>query len=285
MKAGNPYNCKSERDISAEELLMMYNGHPPTASILHKKELINMPRFFRESSVGDYPLLLYALTCGNVHYNNRIMSVYRQMTNGSYSSIMQNDQYLRFYYFFGISELCVKYNDYTNHKYEKWCNKKIYEFSSPIIHNKEWNQSIDDYIKICMEHGFAFSKDYYIYEEEVKRLQKQIYDKTFISTKLKKFSDQFKYIVIMGAGKYASILAEQFSYNHIEYHGFAVSQKAVGNDSYLGKPVWELCKLPYSREDTGVVIGIKPVDWSDIKDSLNHANISNYYCPFLINIK
>ena len=144
MKAGNPYNCKKEKEVSAEEILMMYNCHPPTASILYKKELINMPRFFMESSVGDYPLLLYALSCGNIHYNNRIMSVYRYMAVGSYSTIMQGDQYLLFYYFFGILEFCVKYNKYTNYKYEKWCNKKIYDFSFPFIHNKKWNQLYRD---------------------------------------------------------------------------------------------------------------------------------------------
>lgn len=282
MKTGNPYSCKSEKDISAEELLMMYNGHPPTASILHKRELVSMPLFFRESSVGDYPLLLYALSCGNVHYNNRIMSVYRQMADGSYNNAMQTDQYFLFYYFFGISEFCVKYNNYTNYKYEKWCNKKIHDFSSPIIHDRKRSQSIDDYIKTCMERGYFFSKDFFVYADKLKCLQKQIYDKTFISIELKCFLNQYKYIVIMGAGNYASILAEQFFRNCIEYNGFAVSQKMAGNDFYLGKPVWKLSELPYNRDDTGVVIGIDPVDWCDIKTSLNNANILNYYCPFLL---
>lgn len=284
MRTGNPYDCKNEKKVSPEEIIMMYNGHPPTASILHRKDLLKRPRFFDEASVGDYTLLLYALSCGSIHYNSRIMSVYREMAIGSYSSTLQKDEYLQFYYYFGLLEVCVKYNGYTNYKYERWCNKKIYDFALPIIHSKKWYLTIDEYIKRCMQFGYAFSANYYEYANEIKRLQRQIYDKTFISPELKKFIKQYSYIIIMGAGNYAAILAKQFSYNNIKYYGFAVSQKKEDKDVYFNKPIWNLSEIPYDKKNSGIVIGVDPVDWSDIKNSLICAKIKNYYCPFLFTI-
>lgn len=285
MKAGNPYSCKRAKDISPEEIFMMYNGHPPTASFLHKKELLDMPKFFMESSVGDYTLLLYALFRGNVHYNNRIMSVYRQLSIGSYSRTIQNDKILGFYYHFGLLQFCFKYNQYTNYKYEEWCDRKIQEYALKIIHKEKDKLIIDDYVKECLAQRYIFSKDFYEYIKELKRLQKQIYDKFYISVSLRKFIEKYKYIIIMGVGNFATILVEQFANNHIEYNGFAVSKRREREDRYLEKTIWELSELPYRREDTGIIIGINPVDWSDIKNSLNKAKILNYYCPFLYDIK
>lgn len=285
LKAGNPYQCKTEKDVSPEEIFMMYNGHPPTASILHRRDLVNMPQFFWESSVGDYCFLLYALVCGDIHYNNRIMVVYRMMAIGSYSTRRQSDKHLWFYFYFGLVDFLAKYNNYTKYRYEIWCNKKIYDFAFPLIHHRKWNLNIDESIKDCIERGYFFPNDFSKCANELGRIRKQIYDKTFVSLELKYFVNRYEHIVIMGAGNYAAILAEQFSYNHITYHGFAVSQKKENEELYFGKPIWNLFSLPYDKEKTGVVIGINPVDWNDIKNSLACAKIVNYYCPFLFSLE
>lgn len=166
----------------------------------------------------------------------------------------------------------------------KWCNAIIQEYTFQTVHDKKWSEAIDDYIKGCMKRDYIFSGDYSEYADEFIHLQKQIYDNTFISAELVNFVDQFKDIVIMGTGNYAAILAEQFLHNGIVYGGFVVSNKKEREDYYLEKSVWQLSELPYNRESTSIVIGINPVDWSDIKNSLVCANISNYYCPFLLNV-
>lgn len=285
MKAGNPYNCKSTKDVTSEEIFMMYNGHPPTASFLHRKELLDMPNFFLESSVGDYTLLLYALLYGNIHYSNRIMSVYRQLSIGSYSSTIQNDKVRGFYYHFGLLQFCFKYNQFTNYKHEGWCSRKIQEYASKIIQRESGNLIIDNYVRECMDQKYTFSGDFYEYIKELKRLQRQIYDKSYISITLREFTEKYQYIIIMGTGNFATILAEQFANNHIEYNGFAVTKRREGESIYLEKTIWELSEIPYRREDTAVIIGINPVDWSDIKNSLTEAKVLNYYCPFLYDLK
>lgn len=286
MKAGNPYASKGAGNVSPGEIIMMSNGHPPTASFLHRRELfLTMPQWFNEMSVGDYTLLLYAVSCGNVYYDDRIMSVYRRYAIGSYSTTMQSDSCLEFYFGFGLAQFCIKYNIYTDYKYYKWLAKKIEQFAGPLLHDPKMSNSIEKNVNECIERGHSFSQDYPQYMRALIQLQKQIYDETYVAPDLMDFIKRQQNIVIMGAGRYAAILAEQFSHNKIEFQGFAVSHKEEGKDTYLGKPVWSLSELPFEAEKVGVVVGIRPIDWEDIIVSLQRANIINYYWPFLLDVK
>lgn len=91
MTLGNPVDIEGEGDVSAEELIMEKNGHPPAASFLYRKELFKEDFFFFNAVVGDYPLLLCALNKGKVHYNSKDMSVYRYKSKGSWSGKMNSD--------------------------------------------------------------------------------------------------------------------------------------------------------------------------------------------------
>lgn len=284
IKAGNPYESKGEGNVSPGEIILMSNGHPPTASFLHRRDLLDKPQFMLDASVGDYTLLLYAILHGDVYYNDRIMSVYRWKAIGSYNKMTKGDPYLHFYFYFGLVQFCIKYNKYTNYKYYKWLSRKIDDFAAPIIQNAKEDGKLECFIEGCIDQGFAFSEDYFEYVRALEQLWKQVYDKTFVASNLRKFTDQFEHIFIMGAGNYAAKLAEQFSYNHMEYDGFVVSRRKKGEDHYLGKPVWNLSDLPYDKERVGIVVGIRPVDWEDVINSLKHAEVANYCWPFLLDI-
>ena len=65
---------------------------PPTASFLYRRELLQQDFFFFDAVVGDYPLMLCAASVGKVHYNNKIMSVYRYKAKGSWSSRLTSDR-------------------------------------------------------------------------------------------------------------------------------------------------------------------------------------------------
>lgn len=284
MKAGNPYISNGAGYVSPKEIIMLENGHPPTASFLHRKEMFDsMPQWFNEAAVGDYTLLLYAITCGNVYYNDRIMSVYRNFAVGSYTTTRKKDPYLTFYYHFGVTGFCIKYNQYTDYKYYKWLAKMIELFASPLLHDPEMNQSIEKYVNACIEQGYCFFQDYRRYMNALIQMQKQIYDKTYVASDVMDFLEQQENVVIMGAGKYAAVLAEQFVNNRIEFQGFAVSHREKGMDTYLGKPVWSLDDLPF--ENVGIVVGISSLDWEGIIESLRRADITNYYWPFLLDVK
>ena len=52
--------------------------------------------------------------------------------------------------------------------------------------------------------------------------------------------------------------------------------------TYKGKQVWEIQEIPYNICETGIIIGINPVIWSEIESSLRGSGITNYICPFLM---
>ena len=52
-------------------------------------------------------------------------------------------------------------------------------------------------------------------------------------------------------------------------------------DRYLGKRVWKFESIPYELKKVGIIIGINPIIWNQIIDSLNKAGANNYICPFL----
>jgi glycosyltransferase involved in cell wall biosynthesis len=66
------------RMLSTEEVILGDGGLMPTASILIRREIaLDLPHWYHQAPVGDYPLALRAARCGKVAYLDRIMSVYR----------------------------------------------------------------------------------------------------------------------------------------------------------------------------------------------------------------
>lgn len=281
MRAGNHYLGSDELDVSGEEIIMQYKRHPPMASMLYRRELIERPYFFLEAPVGDYPTLLYALTKGKIHYSNRIMSLYRWQSNGSYSARVKADEYLLFHFNMGLLEFFIQYDQYTQYHYHNWCVNKIHLFASGIVYKIDSSRTIKEYMQYSKVHGYTFSEKCERYIEELERLRRQIFDMQYCSDDLKTFVGRYDKVYIMGAGEYGAIIARQFDNNHIDFEGFAVSEKNKA-DFYMGKPVWSLSNLPADKKNTGIVIGINPLRWDTILDALNKADIKNYYCPFLI---
>lgn len=284
MKAGNPYDGMGEKDISPEEAIMMYKGHPPTASYVCKKEIMTeRPSFFMDAPVGDYTFVLYALLHGEIHYSDRIMSVYRWQKEGSYTMLMRDNKMMRIYFDWGLLDFLTKYNNYTEYIFNIWCRNQIQAYASVLIAQFEKSGNLEKYLDGCREQGFYLPEECRDYICGLENLRKQMKDENYLSDELKGFLSKHKNIIVMGAGKYAAILSKQLANNHIDFQGFAVTKKKDGEETYMGKPVWNLSDIPYDKADTGIAIGILPTRWEQILQSLLEAGIpkQNFYCPFL----
>ncbi len=281
IRAVNPYDGDVEKDISSEEIIMQYQGHPPTASVFCRRELIEMPGFFCRTPVGDYPLLLYGFTRGKIHYDSRVMSVYRWLSPGSYNDRLVRNNEMEFYFDMGLIIFLDKYDEFTNYKYHVWLVNRIQQFVSRAIATVDTNVSLKEYYKRCKAQGYYLTIECGGYLDKMERLRKQIFDMTYCSEKVREFANCYDNIIIMGKGNYGSIVAKQFRNNKVEFCGFAVSKKNKEEDFFMEKPVWELAKLPFGRENTGVIVAINPLRWDDILDSLKKAGIVHYICPFL----
>nr|WP_302141927.1 glycosyltransferase [uncultured Schaedlerella sp.] len=281
LKPIDPYDGEEEKDVFAEELIMFRKGHPPTASFMHRKELIEYPKLFRESSVGDYTMLLYAITQGSVHYNSRIMSIYRWLSVGSYNREVMNNLNRAFYFYVGLVDFLFRYDNYTNYKYHIWnlCMMQIH--ITQIIYKCIKHKPSYEYITSCKAEGILIPERYVRYFEEFERIKKQTFEMTYVSEQTREFIMRHRNVVVMGIGKYGTIVASQLNNNNISFAGFSVT-KRVERNTYMDKPVWELSQLIQEMDDVGVLIGINPESWDDIIKSLADAKIKNYYCPFLM---
>lgn len=279
MKAGNPYKGKDEWDITAEELIMQYNGYPSTASFLFKREQINKPQFFAEVHASDYTTILYALATGNVHYSSRIMSVYRVFAAGSYAVRMQQDENLRICFNLRMLLFCFKYDEYTDYKYHEWISKRIVCYELAVMYGGEKEVPIEERVRQSMEKGNIFPKESLVYIDKLENQRKQK-----LPAKLRTFVNMHKHIIIMGTGEFGIYVARILESHEVEFDGFAVSAKNE-EISFMGKPIYNLSEIPYHKEDTGIVVGICPFSvrwgWDSVLDSLKMAGIVNWYCPFL----
>lgn len=279
MKAGNPYKGKDEWDISAEELIMQYNGYPSTASFLFKREQINKPQFFAEVHASDYTTILYALATGNVHYSSRIMSVYRVFAAGSYAVRMQQNNGLKICFYLRMLLFFFKYDEYTNYKYHKWISKRIVCYELAVMYGGEQNILIAESVRQSMEQGNIFPKESFVYIDKLENQRKQE-----LPAELRTFVNAYKHIIIMGTGEFGVYAARMLASHGVEFDGFAVSARKDEEISFMEKPVYNLSEIPYHKEDTGVVIGICPFSgkwgWDSVLDSLKTAGIVNWHCPF-----
>ena len=283
-RRGNPFDIVGEMDVSTEMLIEQKNGHPPMASFLFRKKLLLEDFFFFNSSAGDYPLLLCAASNGRVHYNNRAMSVYRWKSAGSYTDLMGGDDCLQFVFCIGLIDFLVKYNSYTDRKYEGTILKKVTGFVSSLLCVCMKNgRKVEEQYKKCLEQKHCLPP---INMKLIPKLEEFAHyeQESYLSEATRKFIGHYKHIIIMGIGKYAQILTKQLDYYNIPYDGYGVSQPKDNESSFNGKPVWKLADIPYEKKEIGVIVGILINDKEDILTSLQRAGIENYCMPFEYNL-
>lgn len=100
-----------------------------TSSYMFLKEdyseyIINPPQFRKVSPVGDWPMILYFCTKGNIYYINDEMSCYRRNAVGSYTTTMgvaiveKRKKYNQ-----GLIDMINAFDKYTDYKYHNYCEQ------------------------------------------------------------------------------------------------------------------------------------------------------------------
>lgn len=267
-----------DRDFTPEEIINRPHGYVATASMVMRREFFELKDFFNEAGVGDYTRQLFCLTKGKVHYIDRVMSVYRFGHPGSWQESQNEKSFDRCFGYVKMIRFLDKYNLYTNYIYNRYIQKEIqkYIYLINIITDEE---DIDK-----MSVWAVQEQSYRKYLDEIDRLSKQIRDICYLDDLTVEFIQRYKHILIMGAGKYAGILAEQLKYNGRDFEGFVISPNQSSKTEYLDKAVYRLDEIPYKRQETGILVGISAEIWDEIEETLLKYQISNYFCPFLFNL-
>lgn len=113
-----PY--QSNGQINAEKFILGGGMFIGTNSILFpKKEIKEMPQWYFDAPVGDYPLQVFLASKGYAYYIDEIMSSYRANVNGSWSNRVYYSLDGRVNHYSKISDMLDGINEYTKYKYNK----------------------------------------------------------------------------------------------------------------------------------------------------------------------
>lgn len=279
IEAMMPYEY--ECDISPDELIMQYRGILPTASMVFRRDVLDadLNSFFSKAgAVSDYPLQLYLMTKGKIHHFNNIMSVYRYMHHYSWSKNIVSSLKNTVIHTVQMLWFLNEYNNYTNKAYKESIFKRKERFEKTALLMYQQQYALEYFDKYC--DNLDMEMDYIYYREFLDK--KEYFHRTFgvkssdLLKDIRAFISNFHHVYIMGAGKFAGIIAEQLRYSNVDFEGFVVSDSMANPEIYLNKPVYELDHMPCDIENSGIIVGINLKKWTDVIDSLNSAGIKKY---------
>jgi glycosyltransferase involved in cell wall biosynthesis len=123
------------RVLSTEEVVLGDGGLMPTASILIRKQLaLELPTWYYQAPVGDYPLALHAALSGKIAYLDRVMSVYRTNVPHSWTHRYVPDIGSRVEYARRIEAMFSGFSADTDGRFDKATKEMISKYySDPLV--------------------------------------------------------------------------------------------------------------------------------------------------------
>ena len=113
-----------DKIFSVEEVIEGGGELFATNSILYSREKIpEMPEYYLNASIGDYPLVICGALNGTVYYMDRNMSAYRVEVKGSWTDVQVSDVEKKQKHLQEVADMLDEINAYTHFKYDKVINR------------------------------------------------------------------------------------------------------------------------------------------------------------------
>lgn len=265
--------------IDARELITQKTVLQPSSRMFKRALIMDLNDFLKEFGVGDYPFILYFLEQGSIYYFDKVMAVYRFNSRGSWTESILSNKVNGVLSAIELINLVETYNIYTKKKYNVSCICQAQRLADIIIHSGQKGDNRQVLMELYKSKNIKNQNYYNIFNRLIK-LHRELLDIEYLDEALCKFIQKFDDLFIMGAGKYANIIAKKLEFHGIDFHGFIVSNNQNKPKEYLQKPVWKFEDI--NLENSGIIIGINPVIWNEITDALQKKEEVNYICPFLL---
>lgn len=131
LSVSRPYELSQVAPTS--DIIANGGGFIRTNSIMYRSSLmIEPPKFYEESPVGDYPLQMYLSTLDYAYYIDENMSVYRVGVEGSWSNKIKSDS-KKNALLVGTLKTLDSFNQYTDGKFEDVINRKKLQIEFDIL--------------------------------------------------------------------------------------------------------------------------------------------------------
>lgn len=281
VKEYRPYT--ENKYLSAEEVILQANGNLSTASLVMRREVLIRDEKFPVCDVGDIPMQLCALYQGKIFYFNKIMSKYRYMHNGSWSSEFYGNKENAWKHKLSLAKFYEDYDVYSKYIFHKLIQIKKREcIYFPIINYSQLE--FDDIENLALrvnESTIGKYEGWIKSQMEVIRTQRELY---YISSAIKEFVDSKQRVIIMGIGNNARCMTLKLKHASININGYVVSdnQKITGNN--FDYPIWKLSEYPYEWRNTALVVAIGSQFQEEIESILKEKGIQEYIAPYWLDV-
>lgn len=243
-----------------------------TSTFFFKTKDYCMDDIFCFPGVGDYKRKVYLASKGIVYYIDRIMSVYRMNTDGSWSNRRNTDY--GFLLQDCIRQICFLklYDDYTKRQFHLSIWELIQTYARMMI-----NDPIAPDIDKVKEELQKIEVDYPNQDEVIDEAMRYCDINKGIITDGK--WNNYKYIVVWGTGNYSNRLTDILEENGNYITAYAVSDNS-NTSMFRGRKIYSLEEIPF-KEYTLVLVGIVRLEICEMLDILKKNGIVNYKFPFL----
>lgn len=265
------------RYITPDEIIVQYNGNIPTASLVMRRDVYFYDAQFPKCDVGDWPRQLNALGKGKIYYINKIMSTYRYMAQGSWTCNMWLQLPKRIKHNLKMVDFIVRYNEYSEHKYENSLRRKICIYLYSCLFDSG-DMSKKQFMRIYKDSLKNLDISNLVDIDELYRVYQYIKGDYIFNEQQKNDLLRYEYILIMGHGCYSHYIKNVLANNQIDYNGFVVT-KISEKEKISDEIIYSLSDWPYDRQKTLVIIGISQINDEEIIRSLKNEHFENIYAP------
>lgn len=266
------------RLISKQEIVKNGSGNIATASFVMRYNLIFLDDKFPLCDVGDWPMLLFAITKGDVYYFEDKMSLYRYMHSGSWTHKIGNNLKNRINHRLGMIRFLQEYDRYSKNVFHNEVEVQIKKYFYLNVYDKEKEIPEEEYEKILLaEHtktGLSFK-----IVNNILNIRKTLHDTNYIGF-LQGCSD-CESVYVYGIGEYSNLISSKLEKNGIIIQGYIVSDKSNTQCAkFRNAQVYSVDLVPKSFEDILVIFAMNNKWEYEMREIIAAYNISNYITPF-----
>ena len=273
-------NFETDGYLSIEDIIIKGAGGLPTASFVVRKDAFFWDDKFPRCGVGDWPQQLFSITKGKIYYFDKKMAVYRYMHLGAWSEKYTNNKLYAICHRLEMIDFLIKYDKYTDKKF----HLSVRERENTLFEdNLQEYTEIDDMEldeKECLKLSFETDGKYDIIIAKMRKVWGLLQGILGIDSEILTYSSKFKYIVVMGMGKYSNILTQVLNKLGIQIDGHILSNNQQIPE-IENKKIWKIKDYPYNWEETGVFVGLHS-KWQNEAEMSLIEEVSSYYAPFWI---
>lgn len=234
--------------------------------------LEDIPDFFFDSNVMDYPIRQYYANRGKAYYFQKPMSVYRAATPQSYMRQTARQQSFYNNYTLEMIRFFENFDRYTEGRFSHLLEQKI----------------VSDYFGYCLsiaeEEGLRKASERGLEIGTVKEIYRKL-SPSYLDENVRKLCDGSDAVFIYGTSRLAPICKRQLEQAGILFEGFVVSDNQMKADSMEGRNVHYLSDAVKNFQNPGFILAVQPVNAAAIANALQERGIERYCAPYFLKNK